>query len=127
MSQEKDIQVSVKEAYGKTNSHAVVHDFFDDMPSALGAADLAISRSGASSLAELAAAKVPAILVPLPTAANDHQRVNARAAVKNGGAIMFEETETMSATFAEEVVGLISDKEKLLLVFSSLYPSPLPS
>lgn len=110
----------VKKAYDKTNSHAVVHDFIDDMPSALGAADLAICRSGASSLAELAAAKVPAILVPLPTAANDHQRVNALAAVKNGGAIMFEETGTMSAAFAEEVVGLISDKEKLMQMSNAM-------
>ena len=80
----------VKKAYGITCLRSAIHSFFHDMPSALGAADLVISRSGASSLAELAAAKVPAILVPLPTAADDHQRANARAAATNGGAIVLE-------------------------------------
>ena len=84
------------------------------MPSALGAADLVISRSGGSSLAELAAANVPAILVPLPTAANDHQRANARAAAKSGGVIVLEQTETTSDAFTEQVVGLISETGKLM-------------
>lgn len=103
----------VKKAYGITCLRSAVHNFFHDMPSALGAADLVISRSGASSLAELAAANVPAILVPLPTAADDHQRANALAAAKNGGVIVLEETETTSDAFAEQVVGLISDTGKL--------------
>tara|TARA_B100001971_G_C18252874_1_gene579693 strand:- start:1788 stop:2903 length:1116 start_codon:yes stop_codon:yes gene_type:complete len=105
--------IEVKEAYSKTSLHAVVHDFIHDMPLALGAADLAISRSGASSLAELAAAQLPAILVPLPTAADDHQRANAQSVVKNGGAIILEEAETTSDAFADQVVGLISDTGKL--------------
>ena len=104
----------VKKAYGITCLRSAVHDFFHDMPSALGAADLVISRSGASSLAELAAAKVPAILVPLPTSADDHQRANARAAAKSGGVIVLEETETTSDAFAEQVVYLISDTGKLM-------------
>ena len=104
----------VKKAFDKTDFCATVHDFFHDMPSALGAANLVISRSGASSLAELAAAKVPAILVPLSTAADDHQRANARATVKRGGAIMLEETETTSDAFIEQVVGLISDTGRLI-------------
>ena len=104
----------VKRAYGITCLRSAVHSFFHDMPSALGAADLVISRSGASSLAELAAANVPAILVPLPTAADDHQRANARAAAKSGGVIVLEQTETTSDAFTEQVVGLISDTGKLM-------------
>jgi UDP-N-acetylglucosamine--N-acetylmuramyl-(pentapeptide) pyrophosphoryl-undecaprenol N-acetylglucosamine transferase len=104
----------VKEAYGTTCLSSAVHSFFHDMPLALGAADLVISRSGASSLAELAAAKVPSILVPLPTAADDHQRANARSAAKSGGMIVLEETETTSDAFAEQVIGLISDTGKLM-------------
>ena len=104
----------VKKAYGITCLRSAVHSFFHDMPSALGAADLVIGRSGASSLAELAAADVPAILVPLSTAADDHQRANARAAAKCGAVIVLEETETTSDALTEQVVGLIPDTGKLM-------------
>ena len=112
--------VAVKGAYGKTSFRAVVHDYIHDMPLALGAADLVISRSGASSLAEFAASKVPAILVPLPTAADNHQRANAREAVKCGGAIMLEEAKTSSDTFAAHVVGLISDRGMLMKMANAM-------
>ena len=65
-------------------------------------------------MAELAAVNVPVILVPLPTAVDDHQRANARAAVTSGGVIVLEETETTSDALAEQVVGLISDTGKLM-------------
>ncbi len=110
----------VKEAYGITCLHSAVHDFFHDMPSALGAADLVISRSGASSLAELAAAKAPAILVPLPTAADDHQRANARVAATSGGVIVLQETETTSDAFTEQVFDLISDMGKLTEIANAM-------
>lgn len=112
--------VAVKEAYGKTGFRAVVHDYIYDMPLALGAADLVISRSGASSLAEFAASKVPAILVPLPTATDNHQRANAREVVKCGGAIMLEEAKTSSDTFAAHVAGLISDKGMLMKMANAM-------
>jgi UDP-N-acetylglucosamine--N-acetylmuramyl-(pentapeptide) pyrophosphoryl-undecaprenol N-acetylglucosamine transferase len=54
------------------------------MDVALAAATVAVSRSGASSLAEFAAMRVPAILIPFPAATDDHQRVNAQAMVKVG-------------------------------------------
>ena len=60
--------------------------YIDDMASAYAAADLAVCRAGASTLAELAAAGLPAILVPYPFAADDHQRKNADAFVRAGGA-----------------------------------------
>jgi UDP-N-acetylglucosamine--N-acetylmuramyl-(pentapeptide) pyrophosphoryl-undecaprenol N-acetylglucosamine transferase len=103
----------VKAAHEKTGAHSKIHEFFDDMPSALVAADLVVSRAGASSLAELAAAKAPAILVPLPSAVDDHQRANARAAVDCGGAVMLEQAETTSAAFAETVNALISNPSRL--------------
>ncbi|MBL69023.1 MAG: hypothetical protein CMO74_11335 [Verrucomicrobiales bacterium] len=70
---------------------AVVHDFLGDMAQALGAADVAVSRAGASSLAEMAAARLPVVLVPYPLAADDHQRHNARAFAGAGGGLVLEQ------------------------------------
>jgi|TARA_B100000959_G_scaffold253050_1_gene283618 UDP-N-acetylglucosamine--N-acetylmuramyl-(pentapeptide) pyrophosphoryl-undecaprenol N-acetylglucosamine transferase len=119
--------IDVKKAYNKTILRASVYDFFHDMPLALGAADLAISRSGASSLAELAAAKAPAILVPLPTSAGDHQRVNARTAVENGGASMLEETKSTGDALAEQIIGLISDTGKLMKMSNAMKSMDRPN
>lgn len=67
--------------------------FCDRMADAYAAADLAVSRSGAGTLAELAACRLPAVLVPLPTAADDHQSANARAAADLGAARVCPEAE----------------------------------
>ena len=69
---------------------AVVRPFFGEMHLALGAADAVISRAGASSLAEIAAMRVPAILVPYPAATDNHQFYNARAFEMAGAARLFE-------------------------------------
>jgi hypothetical protein len=70
---------------------AVVHPFLDTMELALGAATVAVNRAGASSLAELAAMRVPSILIPLPTAADNHQFYNARAFEETGAARLLEQ------------------------------------
>jgi UDP-N-acetylglucosamine--N-acetylmuramyl-(pentapeptide) pyrophosphoryl-undecaprenol N-acetylglucosamine transferase len=76
----------VRQAYGQKNLRAVVHSFFGEMELALGAATVAVSRSGASSLAELAAMRVPSILIPYPAATDDHQFFNAKAFEETGAA-----------------------------------------
>ena len=101
----------VRAAHQRTGG--TVHDFFDDMPSALRAADLVLSRAGASSLAELAAANCPAILVPLPTAADDHQRANARVAVEGGAALAVEQDELGAEVFAAQLDELLGDDGQL--------------
>ncbi len=68
-----------------------VEGYLDDMPVALTAADLAVSRAGASTTGELLAWGVPSILIPLPTAAADHQRRNAEALAEAGAALMLEQ------------------------------------
>ena len=78
-------------AYRSRGIEADVRAFIDDMASAYGWADLAVCRSGALTVAELAAAGVPAILVPFPAAVDDHQTRNAEFAVEKGAALLLPE------------------------------------
>lgn len=89
--------------------HAV--GYIDAMPDALAAADLAVSRAGAMGTAELLAWGVPAILVPLPTAAADHQTHNARALEEAGAARMLPESQLDPAALWTEVTGLAADAD----------------
>ena len=93
------------QAYAALTLKAVVHPFFADMHLALGAATTAVCRAGASSLAELAAMRVPAVLIPYPTASDNHQFHNARAFEATGAARLLEEK---TAT-PELLVQLLSD------------------
>jgi UDP-N-acetylglucosamine--N-acetylmuramyl-(pentapeptide) pyrophosphoryl-undecaprenol N-acetylglucosamine transferase len=95
----------VAQAYANLKLKAVVHPFFASMELALGAATVALSRSGASSLAELAAMRVPAVLVPYPAATDNHQFHNARALEATGAARLLEQN---SAT-PEILARLLSD------------------
>jgi len=88
-------------AIGKSNIW--VSDFITQMENAYGAADIVISRSGAMSIAELAVMKKPAVLVPFPFAAEDHQTVNAQRLVDKNAALMI----TDSAALDHLVVAVI--------------------
>lgn len=77
---------AVRDLYGKLGLNAIVTTFFDDVPRLLHDTDIAITRAGGSSLAELAACAVPTILVPYEKAADDHQRINAEAFAAAGAA-----------------------------------------
>jgi UDP-N-acetylglucosamine--N-acetylmuramyl-(pentapeptide) pyrophosphoryl-undecaprenol N-acetylglucosamine transferase len=81
--------------------------FFDDLPTRLAAAHLVICRAGASTTAELAAAGRPAILVPYPTATDDHQTANARALVDAGAAWLLPESSLTAQTLAERLESLL--------------------
>jgi UDP-N-acetylglucosamine--N-acetylmuramyl-(pentapeptide) pyrophosphoryl-undecaprenol N-acetylglucosamine transferase len=70
------------------------------------AADLVVSRAGATTLAELTAAGRPSILIPLPTATDDHQRKNAAALVAKGAARMIEQRSLTGELLASEIVAL---------------------
>ncbi len=83
----------VERAYAAAGVRADLAPFFDDMPARLEAAHLLICRAGASTVAELAAAGRPAILVPYPHAADDHQTANARAMERGGGAWLMPESD----------------------------------
>lgn len=93
----------VNSFYKGLQCRAVVRPFLTEMELALGAADVAVSRAGASSLAEFAAMRLPAVLIPYPVAADNHQTFNARAFAEAGAALMLEEREATP----EKLSGLI--------------------
>lgn len=93
----------------KLKPRFAVQPFLTEMELALGAATLVVSRAGASSLAELAAMRVPAILVPLPTSADNHQYFNARAFAETGAARMLNQRATSPAQFVTLVSDLLTN------------------
>jgi UDP-N-acetylglucosamine--N-acetylmuramyl-(pentapeptide) pyrophosphoryl-undecaprenol N-acetylglucosamine transferase len=86
--------------------------YINEMPRALASADVAISRAGAMGTAELLAWGIPTILVPLPTAAADHQRHNAEALEAFGAAVSLPESELTPARLWEELSSLTADDER---------------
>ena len=88
----EDLQ-RVGAAYAASGIAAELSPFFTDIPARLSGASLVIARAGASTVAELAVAGRPAILVPLPGAIDDHQTANARALAATGGAWVLPQTE----------------------------------
>lgn len=88
------------QAYRTRGIEADVRPFIDDMASAYGWADLAVCRAGALTVAELAAAGVPAVLVPFPAAVDDHQTRNAEYAVRAGAARLLPERDLTPLTLA---------------------------
>lgn len=98
--------------YAKFSLSARVTPFIDDMPGMLAATDLAVSRSGGTTLAELAACGVPAILLPFPQATDDHQRLNAEAFRAAGACRIIDErcvTGRLDDALAVELRGLVGD------------------
>lgn len=93
---------------GETASYRVV-DYMEDMGSALAAADLVISRAGATSIAEITALGRPSILVPYPFATDDHQTGNARSCVAAGAAVLVQDRDLDAPGFGDTVLGLIGD------------------
>src|SRR3954471_3978585 len=103
---------SAYEASGASAS-AEVAAFIDDMPGTFARADILLCRSGASTVAEVAAAGKVAIFVPFPQAADDHQRRNAEALASRGAAVLIPEAELTPARLIDAVAQLLSQPEQL--------------
>jgi UDP-N-acetylglucosamine--N-acetylmuramyl-(pentapeptide) pyrophosphoryl-undecaprenol N-acetylglucosamine transferase len=99
----------VRDAYQRAGIDARVEPFLYEMHQEMHAADVVVCRAGATTLAELAAAGKPAILVPLPTATDDHQRVNAAAMAVQGAAVLVDQRDADGARLAREIAGLAAD------------------
>jgi UDP-N-acetylglucosamine--N-acetylmuramyl-(pentapeptide) pyrophosphoryl-undecaprenol N-acetylglucosamine transferase len=103
----------VQAAYAGVAISAEVHKFIDNMPSFFARADLVLCRSGASTVAEIAAAGKPAIFVPFPRAADDHQRRNAEAMEQANAAVVLEETRLDEVWLVDTIEALIQDPARL--------------
>lgn len=99
----------VRAAYAQLGLRATVRPFLAEMELALGAATAAVSRAGASSMAELAALRLPALLVPLPTAADNHQFYNARQYAADGAAWAQDQRTATPEKTASQLVALMED------------------
>ena len=110
---ERDVEM-VRDSYRRAGLEARVEPFLFAMDREMKSADLVICRAGATTLAELTAAGRPSILIPLPTATDDHQRRNADALVSQGAARMIEQRELTGERLAGELVALAGDSRALL-------------
>jgi len=104
-------QAKVEAAYTGYKGKVVIRPFLTEMELALGAANAAVSRAGASSLAELAAMGLPAVLIPYPTAADDHQFYNAKAFVDAGAAILLDQRRATAGQLAEAASRLLQNSD----------------
>ncbi|MBZ5638407.1 MAG: undecaprenyldiphospho-muramoylpentapeptide beta-N-acetylglucosaminyltransferase [Acidobacteriia bacterium] len=102
-------EASVAAAYRDYPGSHEVRAFLDDMAARLAGADLAVCRAGATTLAELAAAGRPAVLVPYPFAADDHQRLNAEAVEDAGAAVVVLDRDLDGSRLAATVAALAAD------------------
>jgi UDP-N-acetylglucosamine--N-acetylmuramyl-(pentapeptide) pyrophosphoryl-undecaprenol N-acetylglucosamine transferase len=100
----------VKAVYAARNLKAVVKPFLAEMDLALGAATACVSRAGASSLAEIAAMRLPSLLVPFPAAADNHQFFNAAVFEKTGAAKLLEQKDSTPEKTAEILIELVEDE-----------------
>ena len=108
----KELYDEVVGALALTDDEAArwqVRPYIDNMGEALAAADLVLSRAGASSIAEIAALAVPSILVPYPLATADHQTTNARYLVDAGAALLVSDDDIDAPAFDEALFALVDD------------------
>jgi UDP-N-acetylglucosamine--N-acetylmuramyl-(pentapeptide) pyrophosphoryl-undecaprenol N-acetylglucosamine transferase len=106
-------ETRVREAYARLRVTAEVAPFFSDLPARIAASHLIVSRSGASTVAELAVIGRPAILVPLPHALDQDQLANANVLAKAGGAIVLKQDDFTPERLAREIAALAADPGKL--------------
>jgi UDP-N-acetylglucosamine--N-acetylmuramyl-(pentapeptide) pyrophosphoryl-undecaprenol N-acetylglucosamine transferase len=102
-----------KAGYDQAQVAAEVSAFITDMPRAFAEADLIVCRSGASTVAEITAAGKPAIFIPFPRAADDHQTRNAQALEKAGAALLIPQSQLTSELLAQNIIGLLQDPTRL--------------
>jgi UDP-N-acetylglucosamine--N-acetylmuramyl-(pentapeptide) pyrophosphoryl-undecaprenol N-acetylglucosamine transferase len=106
----------VRAAFARHGVRGRVERFIDAMDREMKAAGLVVSRAGATTLAEVTAAGRPAILIPLPTATDDHQRHNARALEKAGAAELMEQSDLTGERLADRIIDLAGDPNRRRLM-----------
>jgi UDP-N-acetylglucosamine--N-acetylmuramyl-(pentapeptide) pyrophosphoryl-undecaprenol N-acetylglucosamine transferase len=105
---------NIRELYDRSEfKDADVRPFISDMHVEFGKADLVICRAGATTCAELAAAGKASIMVPLPSAADDHQRKNAEAFVNSGAAKMLVQADLGGERLAKKILELVASPDRI--------------
>jgi UDP-N-acetylglucosamine--N-acetylmuramyl-(pentapeptide) pyrophosphoryl-undecaprenol N-acetylglucosamine transferase len=115
MTGEKD-RDRVEAAYQENRLDARVVAYLDRMAEEYARADLVISRAGATTVAELTACQKAAILIPLPTAAADHQRLNAEKLEQAGAAVVLREADLTGERLASEIEALASNSDRITVM-----------
>jgi UDP-N-acetylglucosamine--N-acetylmuramyl-(pentapeptide) pyrophosphoryl-undecaprenol N-acetylglucosamine transferase len=105
--------VELRQFYENSRTGVEAHPFLDDMAQHFADADLIVCRSGASTVAEIAAAGKCALFVPFPGAADDHQLRNAELLAQAGAALLVPESELSAQRFMEEVTALLKSPQKM--------------
>jgi UDP-N-acetylglucosamine--N-acetylmuramyl-(pentapeptide) pyrophosphoryl-undecaprenol N-acetylglucosamine transferase len=114
----RDRERILKEASGRQFIRII--DFADDPALLYSAADLAVARSGAMTVAELTWFRVPAVYVPYPFAADDHQKWNAMEIMEKGGALFFDQDSTPPAEMWDSIISLLEDGRRITGMKESL-------
>ena len=102
----------VRRGYADAGVPARVEPFLFAMDREMKNADVIVCRAGATTIAEVTAAARAAILIPLPTAADDHQRRNAEVLAQAGAAELIEQNDLTGAVLAERIAALAADRER---------------
>ncbi len=106
-------EAKLQQAYKKLGIRSTVQAFFQDMPALQDRADLVVTRAGAGTISEIALKGLPAILVPFPHAADDHQTFNAKILSNKGAAILIADPDLTGPLLKETLLGLMKDKKRL--------------
>jgi UDP-N-acetylglucosamine--N-acetylmuramyl-(pentapeptide) pyrophosphoryl-undecaprenol N-acetylglucosamine transferase len=114
-------------AYDEHGLSARVDSYIEDMTAAYAWADIVVCRAGAITVAELAVAGLPSILVPFPYAVDDHQAANAAYLVERGAAVMIRESELSAEGLRKLLVEITTDRAKLLQMACRARASALPN
>ncbi len=102
----------VKARYIASSLRYLVQPYFDPIEAVYSITDLMVCRAGGMTISEITACGLPAIFIPLPTAAGDHQTLNARAVADAGGAIVLNQHILTGSELAREIVQIIADPQK---------------
>ncbi|MCW5205846.1 undecaprenyldiphospho-muramoylpentapeptide beta-N-acetylglucosaminyltransferase [Desulfobulbus sp. F5] len=116
----------VRAGYAAADIEAEVAPFIKDMAAVYAQADLAVARAGATSLAELAVMGLPALLIPYPHAADDHQAANASYYVAGGGARMYREEELNAGRLAAAIMVLAGNANELAQMGAAMRQVAVP-
>jgi UDP-N-acetylglucosamine--N-acetylmuramyl-(pentapeptide) pyrophosphoryl-undecaprenol N-acetylglucosamine transferase len=119
-------EAGLRARYATAGAAVQVHAFLQEMGRAYASADLAICRAGAATCFELCLCGVPSILIPLPTAVRDHQRLNAEAMTRAGGALLRPQAELTPERLADEIHALGRAPERRAAMRQALHALAAP-